>query len=652
MKYSTFANWLIRVAATLLLIDLPIGAGLAQHATDDPVATAGDAFGLTLGLESIGLYGPGGVRGFNPQVAGNVRIDGLYFDQQGNLSNRVVEGSTIRVGVTEIGYAFPAPTGIVDYDLRHTGEGKASASLVASAGPFEARSVSADGNIPLIGKELELPIGASYQISATSPVGPYPGYATTVANLGATPQWSPNERLTVRAIFDWTDTTKASTMPVVFTAGDFLPPDIDRRYLGQNWAQGHNLSENYGGLADARLSSHWTLAAGLFRSISDSPVSYSDLYVNTAADGLADHLLVGYPDQSIVSTSGEARLTGHFLAGSWSQDLILLERGRNTLAYYGGADVFDTGEAFIGRGLQVAEPDFKYSARTEDHTQLHSTGLAYRAGWDGRANLAIGIQQESYEQEVTSPGAPMARLNENPLRGYGSAAFAFTGRLSAYAGYTQGLEDSGIAPNNAQNRGAILPATRTWQADTGIRYLLTSRLKFIAGVFEIDKPYFNIDTDNIDRDLGEQHARGLELSLSGELLDHLNVTAGALLGEVTIAGPNLSAEGVGRYAFAQARNQGVINADYSLPAFPGASADITLFHAGATPASVNDAVYAPPATTLSLGARYRWTMRGAPATLRLQATNITNTYVWVTAYSPGYYLFAPRSFFAYLTVDV
>jgi outer membrane receptor protein involved in Fe transport len=63
-------------------------------------------------------------------------------------------------------------------------------------------------------------------------------------------------------------------------------------------------------------------------------------------------------------------------------------------------------------------------------------------------------------------------------------------------------------------------------------------------------------------------------------------------------------------------------------------------------------VYAPPATTLSLGARYRFTIHGAPATLRLQAQNITNTYVWVTGYNPGYYLFAPRSFFAYLTVDV
>jgi len=91
----------------------PLTAVHAQHASDDPLATANDAFGLTLGLESIGLYGPGLVRGFNPQSAGNVRIDGLYFDQQGALSNRVVEGSTIRIGVSEIGYAFPAPTGIV-----------------------------------------------------------------------------------------------------------------------------------------------------------------------------------------------------------------------------------------------------------------------------------------------------------------------------------------------------------------------------------------------------------------------------------------------------------------------------------------------------------------------------------------------------------
>jgi len=637
---------------TLLLIGSPIGALRAQHATDNPVASADDAFGLTIGLETIGLYGPNGVRGFNPQVAGNVRIDGLYFDQQGSLSNRVVEGSTIRVGISEVGYAFPAPTGIVDYDLRNPGDGTPKASVVASDGPFAARGASADGSVPLMGSELQLPVGASYQISSQTPVGAYPGYTATVLNVGATPQWKPNDQLTVRAIFDWTQTTHDDTMPVIFTAGNFLPPDIARRFLGQDWAQSRNLSENYGGLLNAKLSRRWTLTAGLFRSVSDNPYSYSDLYLNAELNGYAEHWLVGYPDQSVASNSGEVRLTGHFQAGSWNQNIVLLARGRDTWSYYGGGDAVDVGTTLIGQGAQTAEPRFIYSARTEDHTELWSTGLAYRAQWDARADLALGLQRESYDKQVTAPDAPVARLTDNPLRAYASLATKLTSRLTAYAGYNQGLEDSGVAPNGAENRGAVLPATRTWQADAGVRLLLTPKLKLIAGVFEINKPYFNLDTNNVDRELGVQQARGIEFSLSGELINHLNVTAGALLGQVTIIGPNLNAEGVGRDAFGQPHDQAIINADYSIPKWPAVSVDVALIHIGATPASVNDAVLAPVLNTLSLGSRYRFVIHGAPATLRLQAQNLNNAEVWATAYTPGFYMFPPRSVFGYLTVDI
>src|ERR1700688_787954 len=253
-----------RGIACALLMACTVNAVRAQHASDDPVTSANDGFGLTLGLESIGLYGPGFVRGFNPQTAGNVRIDGLYFDQQGPLSNRVVEGSTIRIGVSEIGYAFPAPTGLVDYDLRHPGNGTPTATVVASAGPFQANGLSVDGNLPLISSDLQLPIGASLQTSTNTPAGwSNSGYTSTVANVGATPQWKPNDWLTFRGIFDWTQTTRAKTLPFVFTAGDYLPPETPRGYYGQNWAEGRSLAENYGGIVAATLSTHWSLAAGL-----------------------------------------------------------------------------------------------------------------------------------------------------------------------------------------------------------------------------------------------------------------------------------------------------------------------------------------------------------------------------------------------------
>jgi iron complex outermembrane receptor protein len=630
----------------------PVSTLRAQHASDDPVASANDAFGLTLGLESIGIYNPGAVRGFDPQTAGDVRIDGLYFDQQGPLSNRVVEGSTIRVGVSETGYAFPAPTGIVDYDLRRPGDGTPSATVVASAGPFQARGLSVDGILPIDSSKLQLPMGASYQISTQTPFGAAnPGYTSTIANLGATPQWKPNGQLTVRGILDWTNTTQAKTLPLVFTAGDYLPPQTPRGYLGQNWAEGRSLAENYGGIVTAELSTRWSLAAGLFRSIADSPISYTDLYLNTKRDGSAEQFVVGNPDQKTSSTSGEFRLTGHFGTGSWRQDLILLARGRDTLALYGGSDVVGVGPALIDQGIQVPEPTFSYSARTHDRTELSSAGFAYRAQWQERGDFSLGIQQESYDKDVTSATLPEERLTDRPLRAYGTAALALTDRLTGYAGYTQGLEDSGVVPSSAENRGTILPDARTWQTDAGVRYSVTPQVKLITGLFEIEKPYFNFDTRNVDRALGPQRATGLEMSVSGEVLKNLDLVAGVLLGEVKIIGPNLSAEGVGSIAFGQPRVQAVINADYKFPRWPTFSADLSIFHFGTAPASVDDATQNPVLTALSLGGRYRFTLLGAPATLRIQVQNLTNAYYWNMVLSPGFSQFPPRSFFGYLTAD-
>jgi iron complex outermembrane receptor protein len=552
------------IPCALVLASSTVGTVQAQHASDDPVASANDGFGLTLGLESVGLYGPGFIRGFNPQTAGNVRIDGLYFDQQGTLSNRVVEGSTIRIGVSEIGYAFPAPTGIVDYDLRHTGSGTPSATIVASAGPFQAHGLSIDGNWPLISTELQLPMGASYQISTQTPFGgPNPGYTSTVVNVGATPQWKPNDWLTFRGIFDWTRTTHAKTLPIVLMGGDYLPPETPRGYYGQNWAEGKSLSENFGGIVTAQLSRDWSLAAGIFRSVADNPISYADLYLNTQPDGSAEQFIVSNPGQSTSSTSGEARLTGRFgTRSSWCQDVVLLARGRDTRALYGGSDVIDLGAALIDQGIQVPEPTFTYSARTHDRTELWSAGMAYRAQWQGHGDFAFGIQQEGYTKDVTSPALPEARLTDHPLRGYATAALALTDRATAYAGYTQGLEDSGVASSSAENRGAILPDARTWQADIGIRYLPNSRVKLIAGIFEIEKPYFNLDTRNVDRALGLQRATGLELSASGEVIRNFSLAAAVLWGEVKVIGPNLKAEGVGSIALNQAKLTATINGSF------------------------------------------------------------------------------------------
>ncbi|HKN41271.1 MAG TPA: TonB-dependent receptor, partial [Sphingomicrobium sp.] len=52
---------------------------LAQRTGENAVTSAEDAFGTSVGNETIGLYSTDEVRGFSPAVAGNIRIDGLYL---------------------------------------------------------------------------------------------------------------------------------------------------------------------------------------------------------------------------------------------------------------------------------------------------------------------------------------------------------------------------------------------------------------------------------------------------------------------------------------------------------------------------------------------------------------------------------------------
>lgn len=643
----------LTIALAWVAAILQAAAARAQHAADNPVASAEDAFGLTLGLESIGMYSPGQVRGFSPQMAGNVRIDGLYFDQQGGLSNRVVEGSTIRVGVSEIGYAFPAPTGIVDYELRHPGDGTASATIIANRGPYEAWGVSVDGSVPLAGKELTLPIGASTQVSTSTPYGPAPGYTSRVTSAGATPQWKPSDNVTVRALLDWQETRDAKTLPLFFTSGDFLPPVIARGYLGQDWAQGRSRTTNLGGLVAAELSLQWSLTAGLFRSTADNPVSFADLYAAVQPNGQSEHVAVGSPDQSATSTSGEIRLRGRFRAGDWRHELILSARGRDVLARYGGDDAVDVGPAVIGTGLQVPEPTFTYAMRTSDRTELWSVGSAYHVDWRGRAELETGVAEEHYRKAVTTPGAAPGKLADQPLRAYGNSALALGNRFTLYAGYTQGLEDSGVAPSAAANRGTVLPASRTWQADSGLRYRVTSRLKVIAGVYELQKPYFNLDTNGSDRDLGVQRARGVELSISGQQIAHFDINAGILAAKVSIVGSNLASAGVGPIAIGQPRLQYTANVNYTIPWWPAASLDFGAVHFGSEPATVDNHLYTPAVTQLNLGGRYAFTVFGRNSTLRVQIENVTNSFWWTNVYTPGLFQWpAPRTVFAYVTTDL
>lgn len=62
-------------------------------------------------------------------------------------------------------------------------------------------------------------------------------------------------------------------------------------------------------------------------------------------------------------------------------------------------------------------------------------------------------------------------------------------QLAWYGSYATGLEEGGVAPDNATNKNHAPPAIRTEQWDAGARYAFTPALGLVAGAFDIEKPY-------------------------------------------------------------------------------------------------------------------------------------------------------------------
>src|SRR5438270_8225348 len=86
------------------------GVFAQSRSSDNAVTQAEDAFGFSVGRESLGIYSSGNARGFSPTAAGNVRINGLYFDPgtafafQAGLPSPLLGSISIKLGLSAQGY--------------------------------------------------------------------------------------------------------------------------------------------------------------------------------------------------------------------------------------------------------------------------------------------------------------------------------------------------------------------------------------------------------------------------------------------------------------------------------------------------------------------------------------------------------------------
>lgn len=584
-----------------------------NRAGENAVRGAGDAFGTVIGREEIGLYGAEDIRGFSPVDAGNVRIDGLYFDPVAFPSNRMSGATSIRVGPSALGSPFPAPTGIVDIGLRMPDDEAAGSALV-SIDTFGGRQAELDIALPVTDR---LSIGAGFTYADETFVNATQSLTREAAVIA---RWQPSDRLTIIPFISVTRVPRDDAGPIFLPAGDFLPPDPPRRRLiGPQWLQASSTGVNAGSLVDWRPAADWQLKAGLFRSSLAFDRDFSNLLADVQTDGRARQLVLADPRLFFVSTSGEVRLTRSVNDGPRIHRVHVAVRGRSAYRRFGGSDSIDLGETTIGTIGAAPRPDFTFGAQEEDRVRQWTGALGYEGEWTGVGALSLGVQKSGYRKRIGLPGFKTA-TDAAPWLVNANAALGLGQRSEIYGGFVTGIEESGIAPANAVNRNEALPAIITRQFDAGLRQKFGA-VSLVGGLFQLSKPYFNIDPAGRFGPLGRVVSRGLEVSLAGPLTSSLSVVAGGVFSDPQVTGDAVARGLTGPRPVGAVRRRLNVSADWRPPFAPGLSFDIALFANSSTVATVNNAVQLPAQTFVDLGTRYAFQLAGKSAVLRAQIFN-------------------------------
>lgn len=625
-------------------------AAWAQRATDSAVAKADDAFGVSIGQETVGIYSETDVRGFNPQKAGNARLDEVYFDHFGLLAIRARSSYTIRVGIAATGDASPAPSGIVAYRARSAGDAF-HATIGLNAVAYGGAFLEIDTEIPIVKDHLGVAVGASLarpHMVDGAKFANYPFAIMPRVRFGA---------LEIKPFVTGFFSHDAQTRPLITTTGPFLPPyPTSRRYLGQTWAANRTETYNNGVVANAQVTPRLMVRGGFVQSRIDRKRNFTEIFAVRDAAGLAAHRLLADPRQNSYSNSWNLFASYRLSDGDLRQTIHIDVRDRHRHIESGGAEFFDFGGVILGLPDPEPRPTFAFGQVNLGTLDQRSYSLGYKGALKTLAQLSLGLTRSYYTAETRGPlGA--TRASTNPWLYNASLLVRPTARLTFYAGYVSGLEDTGSAPENAANRNQQLPASRTTQMDGGVQWSV-GKVRLVATAFQMKKPYFSFDGAGRYVELADLRHRGLELSAAGDVTDTLHVLVGAVLMNPTVTGPARDQGLVGPRPVGTPKAHVRLDATWRVDALSGVKLTFGLQHdsrraaSGVTYAQLGGKqLFTPAHTTVDLGARHNFQVGDTPVSLRFVVNNLFDHRAWKVLASNTFQLDDVRRYNLYLIAD-
>lgn len=614
----------------------------AQPGRHSPTQEADDAFGQRIGVESLGLYSESQVRGFNLQEAGNYRMNGAYFVRAAGPADVILRALQIKVGPSALDLDFPAPSGVVAYQLIPDDENRRDVELGlqhlqdSNPRPYVRAFVtqrSESGRASITGGV----------VAAESARYIY-GNEARYRGFGLIPRVALGDR--------WQVTAFASRYEQSYQAdAGFIPaegvklPELDRlHYIGQPWSRFETNNENHGAILTTRPRDNaWDFSLSSILSRIDRPRSDFNIFRNVLSDGSADASVIVARDRRVSSWAHEVVARRDWLGAAHRTELSVLGRYRDSDYDDPFSRTFAIGRVSLHDDPPVLEQPSALDgeARGTSALQQYEVGLGLRHAYRSGVAANLGARRVTVDETSRAADGVAAGRTSSSWLYNASVVIPVAGPLYAFVATTRGIEEAGTAPQNAANRYEVLPPVLARQSEVGMYLRSAGGLTAIATAFEIKKPEPGFDIDNAYRYLSTSQHRGIEASVAAPIADRSRIVLGALWMHPELSGKLVESGTVGRRPVGRSSRVSSVSFEHRLARPAGLSIDADAVYSGARLASADHRAETPGYTMINLGARYRFEMSDAMATLRLRIYNATDKYAWyasssgIQSYEPG-----------------
>ena len=220
----------------------------------------------------------------------------------------------------------------------------------------------------------------------------------------------------------------------------------------------------------------------------------------------------------------------------------------------------------------------------------------------------MGLQKSYYRRSLTQPLQATRSTTDEPWLPNATLAINPTKSFVVFGSYTRGWEQSGVAPENASNRGEVLPASITEQFDAGVSYQLSEKSDVGGRRVRDHQTLLRPEHAGLFARSGVTRHRGFELSLSGATIARAVDRRGndpdeAADSAVRIRRPRNVPPG-------RPSRTVRFNAQYGPPAWRGFAVNAAVAHRGPVYFDRLNTLKLPGLRTLNIGARYDFTVNG------------------------------------------